>query len=181
MTSRTHAPLPEQLPLPQQQYIEVIAALVREKGRARMTDVAARLAVKPPSASEAVRRLTEQGLTTHASRARVGLTAAGKRIAERLDYRHRTLRAFVADVMGMDPADADTVACRVEHCVDKRFTDRLLALVQILVEEHPRTLAHIVRRMRGSDGLSVPARRRRTDWPRAARNESQPGRKGGRP
>lgn len=165
----------EDLSLPQQRYVEVIAELIREKGRARMNDVATRLAVKPPSASEAVKRLTTQGLTTRASRFQVGLTARGRRVAARLDRRHAALRAFVGDVLAIDRAAADALACRVEHCVDTRFTDRLLALVEILVRRHPAALADIVSRMRRGGGGGSPGttagRTLQRRAPRAARTK----------
>jgi DtxR family Mn-dependent transcriptional regulator len=133
----------ESLSLPQQRYIEVIAGLIHEHGQARMTAVAERLEVQLPSASEAVKRLVENGLASRNARFDIGLTRKGKRIAEQLDTRHQALKRFMVDVMAMEGTRADELACRIEHSVDKEFTERLLAVAGLLEREYPEALAGI--------------------------------------
>jgi len=125
------------LSLPQQQYVEVIDELVREAGLARITDVAERLDVRLPSASQVVKRLVDNGLAVRNERLEVGLTARGRMIAEHLDRRHQALRRFMVDVMAMDADRADELACRIEHCVDGRFAERLVDLAEFLEREYP--------------------------------------------
>ncbi len=142
----------EDLSLPQQRYIEIIAELKREHGQARMTDIAARLGVRLPSVSEAVKRLVENGLASRNERSDVGLTGRGQQVAEQLDERHQALKRFMVNVMAMDEGRADTLACRVEHSVDGEFAERLVAMAGLLEREYPEALAGIaehVRRKRG--------------------------------
>ncbi len=138
----------ESLSLPQQRYIEVIAELQREQGQARMTDVAERLDVRLPSASEAVKRLVEHGLALRNARSDVGLTRSGQQIADQLDGRHQSLRRFMVDVMAMDATRADELACRVEHCVDREFVERLVEVGEVLEQKYPETLAGITEHVR---------------------------------
>lgn len=133
----------DSLSLPQQRYIETIAELVRQAGQARMTDVAARLGVSLPSASETVKRLVELGFARRVEHQGINLTAAGTHVAAQLDRRHYALRGFITNVMAMGVEKADEIACRVEHCVDKEFTDRLLELEEYLEQYHPHALRDI--------------------------------------
>lgn len=138
----------ESLSLPQQNYVEVIAQLVRNEGHARTTDVAERLGVSLPSASEAVKRLAQLGLVERRSRFQILLTGKGKRIADGLERRHRALKAFMVNVMAMREDKADEVACRVEHCVDGEFAERLRRLAEFLEQEYPWTLKGIADHVR---------------------------------
>jgi DtxR family Mn-dependent transcriptional regulator len=133
----------ESLSLPQQRDIEVIAELKRAHGQARMTDVAESLGVRLPSASEAVKRLVANGLALRPARSEVALTQEGQRIARELDLRHQALKRFMVNVMAMDPEHADTLACRVEHCVDSDFAKRLVDVEGFMEREHPDTIAAI--------------------------------------
>ena len=51
----------------------------------------------------------------------------------------------------METARADDLACRVEHCVDRRFTDRLVKLARFLEKEHPETLRAIAKHLSRKD------------------------------
>lgn len=143
--------LPESLSLSQQQYVEAIADLVREKGRASTTEVARLLGVRLPSVTEAVRRLEFLGLARRRSRFEIALSAGGRRIAEQLDGRQKALRRFMVEILDMPPEQADQVACRVEHCVDRGFADRLAALADYMAARDPaarrKVAAHIARRV----------------------------------
>lgn len=130
----------EELSLSQQRYVEVIGGLIREKGRARTTDVAQRMGVRLPSVTEAVRRLEDLGLAVRRSRFEIVLSPRGTRIAEQLDDRQAALERFMVGVMGMEAADAAEAACRVEHCVNREFADRLAAVAEYFVQRHPAAL-----------------------------------------
>ncbi|MGQ9662227.1 MAG: metal-dependent transcriptional regulator [Kiritimatiellia bacterium] len=135
------------LSLSQQQYLETIADLIREKGRARLHEVADRLAVRPPSAWEVVSRLGRQGLVRRKDRFQVALTVKGILVVQQLDRRHEALRIFISNVLAMDCSDAEALACRIEHFVSAEFAERLVRFIEILTEKYPLTLKTIVRYM----------------------------------
>lgn len=139
----------ETLSLSQQRYVETIEGLIRETGQARMTDVASRVEVSLPSASEAVKRLEEMGIVVRSPSAGIALAPEGWRMAGQLDRCHQALKRFMVDVMAMDPERADVIACRVEHCVDGEFGERLLDLARFLEREYPWTLRGIAEHVRG--------------------------------
>jgi DtxR family Mn-dependent transcriptional regulator len=127
----------EALSLAQQNYVEALAELCREVGYARTTDLAEKLHVRMPSVSQVVGRLVAQGIAERRSRSEIVLTARGRRLASQLEWRHRALRRFMVRIMGMDPVEADTMACRVEHSIDGRFADRLSRLAEYLESSFP--------------------------------------------
>ncbi len=131
---------PESLSLAQQNYVEMILDLSLVDGYARTSDLAARLGVSLPSVSEAVTRLVDQGIAFRNARHGIELTEQGRRVARQLRHRHDALLLFMMDVMAMERKPADAMACKIEHCVDKAFTDRLLMLADYLKQHHPETL-----------------------------------------
>lgn len=147
---------PDSLSLSQQRYVEVIAGLIRDQGRARTTDVARRLGVRLPSVTEAVRRLAEVGLVGRRSRSEIVLSAVGAQIAEQLDGRQEALERFMVGVMGLPDEEAAEAACRIEHCVNREFADRLAAVAEYLVQRHPAALRGASEYMRTR--LAAPAK-----------------------
>jgi len=138
-----------ELSLPQQNYVEAIAALTLRNGQVRMTDLADFLHVRMPSASEAVKRLQALGLIARPSRSSLTLTARGREWAAQLDARENVLRRFMVEVLGMPEADAREMACKVEHCVSRDFADRLWRLAQYLEATDRVDLAQIRQKLRG--------------------------------
>ena len=142
----------ESLTLPQQNYLEGIADLIRESGRARVTDLAAKLQVRMPSVTESIKRLAAMGLVARRAWHEIVLTPRGRRIATQLDDRHRALREFMCGIMAMDADRANKLACRVEHCVDRRFAAQLARLAELLRKRHPEVLRDLGQRLRAASG-----------------------------
>lgn len=143
MSKRRKAKAHEMISLPQQNYIESIAELSKLDGHAHTCKLADRLNVSPPSVSEAVTRLVENGIAVRKSSSDIVLTSKGKKIAGQLDSRQRALQCFMVEVMAMKPGRADELACRIEHCIDRDFSDRLLKLAEFLQREYPSALEGI--------------------------------------
>ena len=126
--------------LAQQEYIETIASLIREHGQARTTDLARRLGISLPSVTEAVSRLVRLGIASRPSRHEIVLTAAGVEVADQLERRHQVLRRFMVDVLAMDERSSDETACRIEHCTDPAFTERLARFADFIAREQTPTM-----------------------------------------
>ena len=142
----------EGLSLAQQRYVERIDELCRAKGHAHTSELAATLNVSMPSVTEVVSRLAENGLAARKSSHEIVLTEPGARMAKQLARRHEALRRFMVDVMAIKPETADQIACRVEHCVDRDFAERLRKLAEFLEAEYPWTLKGIADYLRGRKG-----------------------------
>lgn len=96
-------------------YLEAIGHLCREKGVARVNDIALRLNVKKPSVTVAVRRLADLGLVVYRQYAPIELTQKGEEYANEVILAHTTLRRFMHEVAGLDREKANETACLLEH------------------------------------------------------------------
>ncbi len=103
----------------QEDYLEAILALLRDGGRARGSDIAARLGVSKPSVTGALKTLVDRGWVRHEPYGRVTLTDAGREAAERVRRRHDVLMRFFAEIAGLEADAAERNACRVEHVLDE--------------------------------------------------------------
>jgi DtxR family Mn-dependent transcriptional regulator len=87
--------------------------------------LAQELAVSPVSANEMCRKLTEKALVTYEPYKGVRLTKAGELMARRV-LRHRRLwEVFFVDKLGLDPDQAEEIACRFEHVTPELLADQL--------------------------------------------------------
>lgn len=117
-------------------YLEAIKLLIddTDHGHAHTSDIAKRLRVKMPSVTNALGVLRKHGYINYDTNYPVTLTALGERSAARVIHRHRTLTAFLRDVLLLAPEDASATACRVEHVIDDGLVCRLAVLTRELTE-----------------------------------------------
>ncbi|WP_210208354.1 manganese-binding transcriptional regulator MntR [Rhodoplanes roseus] len=111
-------------------YVELIADLIRAGGEARQVDIAARLGVAQPTVAKMLKRLAEEGLVQQRPYRGVFLTGAGEDLAERARARHRVVEAFLC-ALGVSPETAQRDSEGIEHHVSDetlaamaRFTAR---------------------------------------------------------
>lgn len=112
-------------------YLETIHILDAERGVVRVKDIADRLRISRASVSGAMNHLEKQGLVLHPRYDRVSLTETGSDLAVRVYERHRIIRHFLSDVLGLNREVAERDACRIEHSIGpetfrsiKRFLSR---------------------------------------------------------
>jgi len=99
-------------------YVELIAALIAEKGEARPVDIATCLGVSQPTVSKNLTRLKRDGLVEHAPYRAVFLTSAGQALAQSCAKRHRIVVSFLI-ALGIDPRTAEQDAEGIEHHVSE--------------------------------------------------------------
>jgi DtxR family transcriptional regulator, Mn-dependent transcriptional regulator len=106
-------------------YLETIYLVVREQGSARSRDITSRLQVTPSSVTEALRALDARGLINYVPYGLITLTPAGEVKGSEIFHRHETLRDFFVEVLGVDPAAADSGACRIEHVISAEILESM--------------------------------------------------------
>ena len=109
----------------QEDYLEAIAELIAVEGHAHTKDIAAKLNVKMPSVTGALRQLEKSGCIEYRTNYPVQLTAVGEELAEDIMGRHRVLKRFFVELLGLLPNQASETACRIEHQVDAGTIRRL--------------------------------------------------------
>ena len=113
-------------------YLEAIYRLVEERRVARVTSIAMRLKVHKSSVTGALRALAGRGLVNYQPYGLVTLTDEGVVVARDIVRRHEALSGFFIRVLGLDEMEAETAACRMEHAVSRRVTDRLIRFGEFL-------------------------------------------------
>lgn len=107
-------------------YLEAIAELCAEEGHAHTKAIAGKLKVKMPSVTGALRQLAEMGYIIYNTHYPVELTEKGRSIADEVVSRHRVLKRFFVDILGMPGANAGEAACHLEHLIDEDTVSRFI-------------------------------------------------------
>lgn len=129
--------MPEiELSASQEDYLEAIYNISQEKQAAKSKDIALALGVRAPSVTSALRHLLSLGLVNYAPYDLITLTSKGEKIAQDIVKRHQALNKFFTTVLGVDPAEADEAACKMEHVVSKLILERLIQYADY-VEQFP--------------------------------------------
>lgn len=89
------------------------------------TVLAERLGLKPSTVSDALRRLTEQGLVAHARYGSVTLTPDGHAHAVAMVRRHRLIETFLVQVLQYTWDEVHDEAETLEHAVSDLMVDRI--------------------------------------------------------
>jgi len=145
----------------QEDYLEAILQLVRERRVARVRDIAARLGVGMPSVTAALKALSRRGLVNYDPYQFVTLTDRGAELGGQVVDRHERIRRILTDFLGLDAAAAETSACRLEHAVGPSVLERLEAAAES-VRQSPRAQAAMTEALARLDRPAErPARPRR--------------------
>ena len=113
-------------------YLETIYRIIQKKHAVRTKDISKSLGVKNPSVTGALRSLAEKDLINYAPYDVITLTDRGKRLAKEIYSRHKVLRDFFIDILGIDKETAEENACKMEHDISKNVLDRLTKYVEFL-------------------------------------------------
>lgn len=109
-------------------YIEAIYDLARQgSGSVRSTDVANALGFSKASVARATKNLREMGYINQEHYGEITLTPKGHEYGEHILTRHRVLRAFLIDALGVDETRANVEACEMEHTVSEDTMEKWIA------------------------------------------------------
>jgi len=114
-------------------YLQAVAGLKRDKGYARVGDIAQRLGVSKSGVTSMLRSLQTRGLVDHERYGCVELTQSGRQLAERTESNRQVLAVFFRDVLGVPDTTAAEDACMIEHLVSPESMGQLLRLSSLLV------------------------------------------------
>lgn len=129
------------LTMANEDYLECLVRIEQEDGAedgVRSVDVAKRLDVSKASVNKAVSALKAQGLVEQSHYGKVMLTKQGREVGAAVWYRHRLIRTFLVQELGVDFDRADSEACMMEHALSEDTMTRWLTYLEqqgIVVEE----------------------------------------------
>lgn len=114
-------------------YVELVAELIREKGEARAIDLASRLGVSHVTVGRTVRRLCREGWLETAPYKPIALTEKGLALARQGEERHEIVVRFLLR-LGVSQANAEVDAEGIEHHVSQETLNAMAAFVEIRTE-----------------------------------------------
>lgn len=106
-------------------YLEAAYYISQEGEVVRPGRLADWLGVAPPTVTQALARLTRDGLVRAGPERSVEFTDAGLRAAEDIVRRHRVAEVWLNRVLGLDWVTADAEAQQLSHALSDRVLDRL--------------------------------------------------------
>ncbi|RCW65392.1 transcriptional regulator MntR [Saliterribacillus persicus] len=122
-------------------YIEQIYILMETKGYARVSAIAEALQVQPSSVTKMVQKLDKDNYLNYEKYQGLILTAKGKKIGQRLVYRHELLEQFLK-IIGVDDENIYTDVEGIEHHLSWNSIDRIGDVVQYF-EENPKRVEQL--------------------------------------
>jgi DtxR family Mn-dependent transcriptional regulator len=116
------------MPQPSQAVQDYLKAIHRLGGADHVVspaDIAAQLAVRAPSVTGMLKRLSSDGWIAYESGQGAKLTARGVTEARRVIRRHRLVELFLTRVLGLDWSEVDAEAEALEHAISPRLEEAI--------------------------------------------------------
>ncbi|UCC97143.1 MAG: metal-dependent transcriptional regulator [Phycisphaerales bacterium] len=113
-------------------YLEAIFNLARESNIARSKDIAKLLGVSRASVTGALRILKKKGLANYKPYDYVTLTESGRVAAAEIARKHRILKSFFINVLGIESDLAQQAACRAEHALGPGIIAKLMSFIEFV-------------------------------------------------
>jgi DtxR family Mn-dependent transcriptional regulator len=115
--------------LTKEEYIEAIHTL--QKPVAKTGEIARHMGVRPPSVTQMLVKLKEEGLVEYEPFVGARLTQKGERLAGELLARHKVIADFLV-ILGIDMDQAEKDACVIEHHMSRESAARLKQFVEFI-------------------------------------------------
>ena len=115
----------------EEDYLEAIYIITKEKSSARTTEIAEYLNIKPASATEMLQKLSSKGLINYKKYSGTTLTEKGYNIGKAVSESHYAIMELLK--MLQIPGDiADKDACTMEHDLDLKTIEQIKKFVSFM-------------------------------------------------
>lgn len=105
-------------------YLKTVLMLQKKKGMVRSVNLARHMGVSKPSVCHAVGVLKQGGFLTMDENYFLHLTEAGQEVTGKIYERHQFFTSSLIE-LGVDPAQAEADACRIEHVISDESYQKL--------------------------------------------------------
>ena len=106
-------------------HLLAILSLRKDRGYARVTDVARYLNITTGSASTNLKSLKQKGLIAEDDNRFLALSPEGEALAKAVITRKKVLQEFLTDILKVSPDQAEVDACKTEHLISAETTTKL--------------------------------------------------------
>lgn len=108
-----------------QDYLRAIAALSNNGDPVSTTEISRYFKISPPSVTEMLKKLAENGFVNYSSYHGSTLTAKGLHEAQKITRKHRLLEKFLSDVLHIGKDKVHSQACEMEHVLSDEAEESL--------------------------------------------------------
>jgi DtxR family Mn-dependent transcriptional regulator len=112
-----------------QEYLESIYWLYESGIERTQANLARALQVSQPSASEMLKRMSDDELVSRDDHKQIHFTERGREVAERIVARHRLVEAYLVKVMGIPWDDVHEEAHAMELSISPRLEAKMLEMI----------------------------------------------------
>jgi DtxR family Mn-dependent transcriptional regulator len=116
----------------QEDYLEALYILEKEKPVIFVRDIAQYLKVSLPSVTGMLQTLSKKEFITYKPNGYVLLAKKGKVIARKILQKHNELKEFLSYIIGIPDKEAADFACRIEHSISGKASNRLALFVRFI-------------------------------------------------
>jgi len=116
----------------EEEYLEALYVLAKEKKPIRIKNLAKILKIKPSSVIEYLDKLSKKGLVHYEKHEVVMLTEKGAKIAEQIYKRHIALKQFLILLLKIPEDIAEKDACYIEHEIHEITLARIIKFVEFV-------------------------------------------------
>ena len=113
-------------------HLMAVDDLVQRLGYARVSDVARRLSITRGSVSISLQPLKKAGLVLQDENRHLRLSERGQTLVDAIKAKRHLAQRLFAEVLGVDPEQAEIDACKMEHLVSKDTARRLGSFLSFL-------------------------------------------------
>jgi DtxR family Mn-dependent transcriptional regulator len=139
-------------------YLVRVAQLQQPGQPVPLSQLAQELSITSVSANEMCRKLTEKGLVEYEPYKGVTLTPDGDTLAQRVLRSRHLWEAFFIEKLGLEPTEADEIACRFEHVTPDHLADHLADFLdkpELNSDNYGRQACHLAELTAGKQGRVV--------------------------
>lgn len=116
-------------------YLLAVASLAEDGPSPRAADVARQLGVSRAAVSMQLKTLREHDLVRVGRDNRLSLSRHGADLVARIASKREVIKAFLQDILGVDPQVAERDACKIEHLVSEESGAALVRFIRFLQTE----------------------------------------------
>ncbi len=113
-------------------HLMAIDDLMQKRGYARVSDVARQLNITRGSVSISLQPLKKAGFVLQDENRHLRLSDRGQELVDSIKTKRRLVRRLFAEVLGVDPTQAEVDACKMEHLISRESALRLNSFLRYI-------------------------------------------------
>lgn len=113
-------------------HLMAVGDLVAKLGYARVSDVARELSITRGSVSISLRPLKDSGLIVEDENKHLRLSEKGRQLVSAIKTKRLVFQRLLADLLGVDPIQAEIDACKIEHLVSNESARRMVSFLKYM-------------------------------------------------